>query len=798
VVVWQYEVKLDSTWENYANSTTNSNKFVRTRNNSKPGSTDPRHGEIQGRASLVTGSGVGFLPSFRNYNPENDPIGEDEGEGDLLNYQPGGDTEALRGNRPWSASDHVANSNSPFLFLTEVWIRVTFEWDFDNDRVRIWYSDENTDTVLATADMNNSSLGYPPGSSAGGIDQWYFNVSQSGSQVGDDCFHWHRNLVVGEFSNRTDSDNYISSFITGRPGSEADTVAPTLNTVTIEENGTSITYVYSEAVTADTTAELCNDYVLTMTTAGSISQTYASGDGTATVVCTSGTTINVADTVSVGLNYTASSGSIVDEAVSPNALADISSKAVTNNSTAGGGPLDYYVDDDATPGGNGLTYGTAFDTIADLSGATILPGSTIYLDSDDDWDENLTISQSGESGKVITVTQYGTGARPVIDHLDVTGNYVTVDNVDVNPDKDGSTVTSVSGEHVTFTNMEISNGTRDGISLQDAYNFVGSNLVIHDLLRGYYAADPVQDAHGISVSDSYNVDLDNIEIYRVSGDSLQIDPLRGELTDNITIDDSTFWTGALPTDFNGTCPHDGPPITTQGWCAGDSPGENFIDTKSYTGHKMGITLNNVVMYGLTDLTDWDALANRAALNVKENTTFVANRIKIYNSEYGMRFRGRDGDDNSDITISNGVFYSNESADLRVEDEDGSTITTTDELHNLKFYNSTFASTTFYDENHQTLFSGWDLRNNAFLGTKPARFSDSTNINADSGDFVDSSNNNYSLDKLSDLIGAGDVIAVVTDDYLGKPRGGVTNDVGAYLFSNPFASGVFLNGVTIGQ
>ena len=110
-----------------------------------------------------------------------------------------------------------------------------------------------------------------------------------------------------------------------------DTTPPTLSTFVISTNGTTWTFTYDEAVQADTNAELCTDYAVTMSLAGAISLTYSSGTGTDTIVCTGSPTVASGETISSGLNYTP--GSIVD--LADNALASISSRTsgFTNNST---------------------------------------------------------------------------------------------------------------------------------------------------------------------------------------------------------------------------------------------------------------------------------------------------------------------------------------------------------------------------------------------------------------------------------------------------------------------------------
>lgn len=104
--------------------------------------------------------------------------------------------------------------------------------------------------------------------------------------------------------------------------------APTLTSATIAANGATWTFVYSEAVEADTTAELCTDYSVTMSIVGAITLAYASGTGTDTVVCTGDKVVTDNETATAGLDYTP--GSVVNGGAE--SLAAINDDSVTNDS----------------------------------------------------------------------------------------------------------------------------------------------------------------------------------------------------------------------------------------------------------------------------------------------------------------------------------------------------------------------------------------------------------------------------------------------------------------------------------
>jgi hypothetical protein len=130
--------------------------------------------------------------------------------------------------------------------------------------------------------------------------------------------------------------------VMGNGGATADVTAPTLTSITIGTNGTSWTFAYSENVTGSPTSDLCGAYTAAMTTAGAITLTYASGDGTSSVVCSGSPTVNSGDTVANGgVDYTQPGNGIEDSA--GNDLASLTDKAVTNNSTQGAGASPTYV-----------------------------------------------------------------------------------------------------------------------------------------------------------------------------------------------------------------------------------------------------------------------------------------------------------------------------------------------------------------------------------------------------------------------------------------------------------------------
>jgi hypothetical protein len=84
------------------------------------------------------------------------------------------------------------------------------------------------------------------------------------------------------------------------------------------------------------------------------------------------------------------------------------------------GAATYYVNRQATEGGNGQTEGTAWNTLSDIAG--IVAGDSVLLEQGDEWRESLTFGFNGTAVNRITLGTYGTGANPLLKGSDlVTG-----------------------------------------------------------------------------------------------------------------------------------------------------------------------------------------------------------------------------------------------------------------------------------------------------------------------------------------------------------------------------------------
>lgn len=79
----------------------------------------------------------------------------------------------------------------------------------------------------------------------------------------------------------------------------------------------------------------------------------------------------------------------------------------------------FYVSNTGSDAADGLTTGTAWQTIAKVNSSTFSAGESILFNRDDIWREQLTVPSSGSSGNPITIGAYGTGAKPIINGANI-------------------------------------------------------------------------------------------------------------------------------------------------------------------------------------------------------------------------------------------------------------------------------------------------------------------------------------------------------------------------------------------
>ena len=424
----------------------------------------------------------------------------------------------------------------------------------------------------------------------------------------------------------------------------------------------------------------------------------------------------------------------------------------------------YYVDGtNGNDSNSGLTVSEAFETIARVNAQTLSPGDAVLFRRGDSFPETLELDSDGTESNRILVSAWGSGDRPLVYGVNLRSTYITIDDIDIDHRKDDSDAVRLrDAKNCILRNMEIRNGTRDAIDVNGSDSLLVEDVEIHHFLNGSYGSK--DDAHGLAITDTRGVTIRRANIHHVSGDSVQTDPNRvnGSISDDILIEDSHLWTSPLANDFNS------------GWVAGNSPGENALDTKVVrtgfeTEIRMRISLRNIVSHGWTAESE---LPRRAAFNLKEKIDANLDRITVYDSEVAFRVRGGFG--NANTSIMNAVVYSVDTA-VRAEDD----------VADLRIFNSTFGrdiGTKLEVVNGTSAQGSWDIRNNAFLQSKPQQASQVTNIVATESDFVSPEARDYRLTAGASVINTGETIPEVVADRDGQTRI-APYDSGAYEFQS---------------
>ncbi|MBN1676548.1 MAG: right-handed parallel beta-helix repeat-containing protein [Kiritimatiellae bacterium] len=425
----------------------------------------------------------------------------------------------------------------------------------------------------------------------------------------------------------------------------------------------------------------------------------------------------------------------------------------------------YYVDPDTGQDSNsGASQAGAWRTVAEVNGRSFAPGDRVLFKRGGVWEESLSVSSSGACGSPITFGAYGSGAAPLLRRLTTYGDETVFEDITVDRAKaSGDAVRVLSATNCVLRRLTIRNGTSDGVDADKADGLLIDSCLIHHFLAGSFTDQA--DAHGVVTTDTRGLVIRKTEIHHVTGDSFQTDPDRDTNTpDAILIEDCHFWTAPLAQDFNSL------------WLAGQRPGENAIDTKMVTSAWDGvtrcrITLRNIVAHGWMQ----DAyIANKAAFNMKEKIEAVFDGVTVYDCEIAFRLRGARG--NADTTLANAVVYDCETS-IRAEDD----------LSNLKLYNNTFGNnigTYFQWAGGSGGVGTWDVRNNAFMGSKPSIASHSSNKAVTRSDFVNADARDYHVDSDCALVDAGVPLSAVTQDRdrVSRPQG-AAYDVGAYEYED---------------
>jgi len=243
--------------------------------------------------------------------------------------------------------------------------------------------------------------------------------------------------------------------------------------------------------------------------------------------------------------------------------------------------------------------------------------------------------------------QVGTLANPKkVSRLQITKPGV-YENFLVDAQGKGGNIIKITSDEVTLRHCEIFNGSGNGVGVFGT-KVVIENCRIHHLLKGTFKEQ--KDAHGITGRWG-DVIIRNCDISYVSGDCVQFDPDRAS-QGSVLIEDCHLWAGPLPADG-------------QGFHAGESPGENAVDTKTKpAGERCKLTIRNCYIHGFSQPSQ---IQNRAALNLKEHIDAEVTHCVFDDNEIAIRARGPGGRGNAQVTIKDCAIYHTQVA-VRAEDK----------------------------------------------------------------------------------------------------------------------------------
>jgi hypothetical protein len=325
-----------------------------------------------------------------------------------------------------------------------------------------------------------------------------------------------------------------------------------------------------------------------------------------------------------------------------------------------------------------------------------------------------------------------------------------------------------NGDYAIVRNCEMRNSSVDGVNIA-ADHVLLENCEIHHCLRGTF--ENQKDAHCIHGDHLRDLILRNCDIHHATGDCFQVDPdieyrAGKRLWDNILVENCRLWTGSLAEDA-------GP------FLAGQNPGENGIDTKTFEGTTLEfrprMTVRNIEVFG------WEQngyISNRSVFNVKYQVDWTIDGVIARDNQYVFRVRGdweNPVQGHATLTLRNALVYNNLRA-FRVERL----------IPNLHVYNCTFANNGIVMEHKDTPGEvGYDaatfeMRNCLFLGAKPSDASHASNLSGEASWFQNAAADQFALAAGSPAVDAGVAIGEVATDLLNIPRPqGTAYDVGAY-------------------
>jgi hypothetical protein len=332
------------------------------------------------------------------------------------------------------------------------------------------------------------------------------------------------------------------------------------------------------------------------------------------------------------------------------------------------------------------------------------------------------------------------------------GQFGSSDTIDIN---DGA-------DHTRLTRVEVRRSGRDCIDMGAPSGVTIEDSKIHQCLWFDDDDDERRDAHGVTGGAVTNLTIKDTVIHTFSGDAIQFDPGRWEPGwNNIRISGCQLWLEPLAVDLNG-------------FLAGQVPGENAIDTKTFAnGERASLVVEDTEVWGFRDGVDF---SNQAAFLIKENVDAVFRRVVVHDSEIAFRLRGPTDirPQGAWVTVENSLIYDVEVA-VRFEDN----------LEQLSMVFTTFGMGIDHAlvevESYATVP---DIRNSLFVEMDLPSFAAASdgNVAATSDALEDPDGRDHHLTEGASAIDAGILIEDISEDLDGGERFiGEAPDAGAYEY-----------------
>ncbi|MBP9811940.1 tandem-95 repeat protein [Candidatus Gracilibacteria bacterium] len=213
----------------------------------------------------------------------------------------------------------------------------------------------------------------------------------------------------------------------------------------------------------------------------------------------------------------------------------------------------YYVD--ATSGNDandGLSPGTAWQTLAQVSGTTFLQGDTVSLLCSETWAETLTIAATpGSVALPITVNSYGScpGDTPTVEGVTIVGSsYIIIDGIDIANATPGPIVSIDSSDYIALQNSTISGSNATCTEVLSSTGILIDNNIVTNCLNALSVSGSEATItnnsftnitnEGVNISSTQTVDLSYNTLNNIAESAI----IFGSATDVLRNDISTICT----------------------------------------------------------------------------------------------------------------------------------------------------------------------------------------------------------------------------------------------------------------